>query len=148
MELRIRETGQIMFESEFRSHLQATGGPSYETLTAEIAELLGVDILLEGPTPTVGRYEFAYRDGAEKIGDKWFTKYSVGQLDDESKAVKDAETANSIRIERNSKLAECDWTQLADAPIDDLEWAKYRQALRDIPSQAGFPYEVEWPKKP
>ena len=28
------------------------------------------------------------------------------------------------------------------------DWAKYRQALRDIPNQPGFPFEIEWPKKP
>lgn len=148
MELRIKETGQTMLEGEFRAHLKANGGPTYDTLTAEVAELLGVDVLLEGPTPTAGIYEYVYRDGAEEIGGEWFTKYSVGQLDEEGIAAKDAEQAKAVRTDRNTRLSGCDWTQLADAKVDSLEWANYRQALRDVPTQTGFPHEVEWPTSP
>lgn len=56
--------------------------------------------------------------------------------------------AAKIRTERDIKLTESDWTQVADAPVDKAAWATYRQALRDIPSQAGFPNEVVWPVEP
>lgn len=56
--------------------------------------------------------------------------------------------AAEIRTERDIKLTESDWTQVADAPVDKAAWATYRQALRDIPSQAGFPNEVVWPVEP
>lgn len=56
--------------------------------------------------------------------------------------------AAEIRKERDAKLTESDWTQVADAPVDKTTWATYRQALRDIPSQAGFPNEVTWPTEP
>ena len=56
--------------------------------------------------------------------------------------------AAEIRTERDAKLTESDWTQVADAPVDKAAWATYRQALRDIPSQAGFPNEVVWPVEP
>lgn len=49
---------------------------------------------------------------------------------------------------RDDLLADCDWTQVADAPVDQSAWATYRQALRDIPQQAGFPQNVTWPVKP
>jgi hypothetical protein len=45
-------------------------------------------------------------------------------------------------------LAESDWTQLPDAPVDKEAWATYRQALRDITKQDGFPEDVEWPTRP
>jgi hypothetical protein len=54
----------------------------------------------------------------------------------------------SVRTERNAKLAETDWTQLADSSADKVAWATYRQALRDIPDQADFPITVTWPDKP
>lgn len=57
-------------------------------------------------------------------------------------------SADEIRAQRNALLAACDWTQLADAPADGLAWATYRQALRDIPEQAGFPANVVWPVAP
>ena len=56
--------------------------------------------------------------------------------------------AADIRTERDIKLTQSDWTQVADAPVDKAAWATYRQALRDIPSQAGFPNEVVWPVEP
>ena len=59
-----------------------------------------------------------------------------------------APTAGDIRAQRNRLLSACDWTQLADAPVDDLAWAVYRQALRDIPDQPGFPANVVWPVAP
>ena len=49
-----------------------------------------------------------------------------------------------IRAERNAKLADCDWTQLPDAPVDAAIWATYRQELRDITTQAD-PFNITWP---
>jgi hypothetical protein len=56
--------------------------------------------------------------------------------------------AEEVRIERNQKLTESDWTQLADAPVDKTAWATYRQGLRNIPNQSGFPFNVVWDDKP
>lgn len=59
--------------------------------------------------------------------------------------------AASIRAERNMLLTQCDWTQLDDTPLSNTakaSWAAYRQALRDISSQSGFPWNVQWPSKP
>ena len=53
-----------------------------------------------------------------------------------------------IRIERDRLLAETDWTQVPDAPVDAQAWADYRQALRDVPQQSGFPGDIDWPAKP
>lgn len=53
--------------------------------------------------------------------------------------------AESVRAERNCRLAETDYTCLADRQPNDAMIA-YRQALRDITKQTGFPYEVRWPE--
>ena len=52
------------------------------------------------------------------------------------------------RKKRNRLLKESDWTQLADTTVDKTAWANYRQQLRDLPSQSGFPYTINWPTKP
>lgn len=54
-----------------------------------------------------------------------------------------------IRDQRDTLLASTDWTQLPDVPqaIKD-KYAPYRQALRDVPQQAGFPDNIQWPVKP
>jgi len=55
----------------------------------------------------------------------------------------------SARFERNRLLSVCDWTQAADVPQATKDkWAPYRQALRDIPQQPGFPDNIQWPTKP
>jgi hypothetical protein len=59
-----------------------------------------------------------------------------------------APTEDQVRAQRDTLLVESDWTQLKDAPVDQVAWAAYRQALRDIPSQKGFPASVVWPDKP
>ena len=56
--------------------------------------------------------------------------------------------AEQMRKERNKLLSDSDWTQVSDAPVDHQAWADYRQALRDVPQQDGFPSEVEWPTPP
>lgn len=55
--------------------------------------------------------------------------------------------ASAIREERNRLLTESDWRALTDQTLTD-EWRDYRQALRDISSQEGFPESVAWPQKP
>lgn len=57
--------------------------------------------------------------------------------------------ADDIRSQRNTLLSESDWTQAKDIPDSiSTPWATYRQALRDIPQQAGFPETAVWPVKP
>ena len=56
--------------------------------------------------------------------------------------------ASEVRAQRDALLAETDWTQVSDAPVNAQAWADYRQALRDVPEQPGFPGDIEWPAKP
>jgi hypothetical protein len=56
--------------------------------------------------------------------------------------------AEEVRTQRDALLSQSDWTQVPDAPVDQAAWAEYRQALRDLPQQAGFPQEVVWPNPP
>jgi hypothetical protein len=63
-------------------------------------------------------------------------------------AIPDDEIAGQVRAERNTKLTASDWTQVADAPVDKAAWATYRQALRDVTEQSGFPWTITWPTQP
>ena len=56
--------------------------------------------------------------------------------------------AAEVRAERNTMLSNSDWTQITDATADKAAWAIYSQALRDITSQSGFPFDTVWPNKP
>ena len=148
MEIRIRDSGQVMYEGEFRAYQKSIGGPTWDQTTTEVLEALGADVVFEGPQASPTRYQTAFRDGVVEMDGKWYTKYSVADMDDEAKVSADVQQAKSVREDRNRRLSETDWTQLDDAPVDKTAWATYRQALRDIPAQSGFPWEVTWPAKP
>jgi hypothetical protein len=161
-EYRIRETGQVMLENELRQWARALNGTTWVQTTEEILESLGVDPVFEGPqATTIPPYQYSMRQGIEQIEGKWYTKYVAGPIfsDDPDgmtaaeqeavyKARMDEEQSVRVRAERNARLAACDWTQLADAPVDSLVWANYRQTLRDVPSLDGFPWTFQWPEKP
>lgn len=72
---------------------------------------------------------------------EWVTTWVITQIPDSEEAVK-------VRQQRDEKLTRSDWTQLADTSVNKSAWAAYRQQLRDIPSQSGFPWEVQWPIQP
>ena len=158
MQIRIRETGAVMYESEFRASHPNMSMP--QQLSEELLSSLGADVVFEGAQATGGTvYQYSQRQGVEQVNGKWYTKYVLGPIftDGETtaveqeaayKATKDAEQAKNVRASRATKLAECDWTQVADAPVDKAVWATYRQALRDITAQSGFPWTVTWPDAP
>jgi hypothetical protein len=164
MELRNRTTGAVITDSQFRSENPNTSFP--QVLTPEVIDDFGYDPVLEGPqATTVPPYQYSQRDGVAEVNGQWFTHYVAGPVfqdytDDEGVIHtaaeqyeaycfnKDAEQAKVVRDDRNKRLAECDWTQLPDAPVDATAWASYRQALRDITSQPGFPWDLQWPGQP
>ena len=159
MQIRIRETGAVVFENEFRAMHPNTSMP--QQLSESLINDFGGDVVFEGAQATGETvYQYSQRDGVEEIEGKWYTKYVLGPVftDNEDvtaaeqeaayKSMKDEEQAKAVRDQRNQKLAASDWTQVADAPVDQAAWAAYRQALRDISNQAGFPWNIEWPVQP
>lgn len=84
--------------------------------------------------------EITWTNGIKTIIEREQTQEEIQTQENTSK--------ESIRGQRNNLLSRSDWTQVADAPVDKAAWAVYRQELRDITAQAGFPTEVIWPTKP
>lgn len=80
-----------------------------------------------------------------------FTKYvegvRVNLTIEELEGVDDRCKAEQYRYVRDDLLAETDWWAVADRTMTDAE-ISYRQALRDIPAQEGFPTTITWPTKP
>jgi hypothetical protein len=76
-----------------------------------------------------------------QVNGKWQVHYTPEQLPYD-------QVADTIRAERDILLTQSDWTQVDDAPVNKLAWAQYRQSLRDIPQQDGFPFNVLFPQLP
>jgi len=164
MQIRTQD-GQVMYESEFRAYIKSNGGPTWDTTTTEVLEALGADVIFEGPQATGGTvYQYSVYGGIEQIDGKWYTKWNLGpsffdtedaegnvttaaQNEAAYKAAKDAEQAKSVRASRDAKLSETDWRFRSDMTPSQA-WKDYCQALRDVPSQAGFPWTIEWPVAP
>jgi len=163
MQIRLRTTGAVMYESEFRALHPNTSMP--QQLSEELINEFGGDVVLEGPQATGGTvYQYSVYGGVEQIDGKWYTKWNLGpsffQTEDADgnvttaaqneanyKAVKDAEQAKNIRQTRDAKLSETDWRFRSDMTPSQA-WKDYCQALRDIPSQSGFPWTITWPDAP
>jgi hypothetical protein len=167
MEIRNRSTGAVITDSQLRDDNPQTSFP--KQITTEILDSYGYDAVLNGAAASVtGPYETSVRDGVEEIDGQWFTKFVVGPVftdttDEDGNVTTaadneaayrtriDNEAAARVRVERDAKLAACDWTVLTDSPLTTAkktEWKTYRTALRDIPSDSGFPHSVTWPTEP
>jgi len=162
------QSGQVMYEAEFRAYQKANGGPSWEITTTEVLEALGANVVFEGPQATGGTvYQYSQASGVEQIDGKWYTKYILGPvftdttvdgvtttaLEHETayRATKDAEQAKSVRQSRDDKLKETDWIVIKNLELNANipgVWEVYRQALRDVPNQSGFPWTITWPVEP
>ena len=144
MQIRIQSTGEVVSEQGFRAMHPNTSMP--QQITEATINELGGDVVFEGPQAQPTRYQVAFSDGVEQISGKWYTKYSVSNMDVDAIATKDAEQAKSVRATRDAKLAALDWTQGKDIPSSiSSPAALVRQGLRDVPSQTGFPWEITWP---
>lgn len=164
MQIRIRSTGQVLLQHEWEKWVATTYGKSISGLTAEIFNTFDSDAVFEGPQATGGTvYQYSQQDGVEQIDGKWYTKYILGPVFTDSeegtaveqetayKAGKDAEQAKSVRQTRDEKLKETDWMVIKSVETQSVfspEWATYRQALRDVTAQAGFPWTITWPDAP
>ena len=106
----------------------------------EVLAHYGVYTVKESPKPAYdSRVHYLRQSEFYQVGDEWRVHWTPERLPNAGK---------NVREERDRLLSQSDWTQLADAQVDKSAWAAYRQALRDIPAQPGFPFEVVWPVKP
>jgi hypothetical protein len=82
------------------------------------------------------------------INEVWTQNWVVTTLTSDQQATLTTNEVVKIRQQRNAKLTACDWTQIADAPVDKTAWSTYRQALRDLTKESGFPWTITWPTEP
>ena len=166
MEIRNRSTGEVTTVAEFKATKPNTSFP--KQMSENCLNDYGYDVVLNGPAATItAPYGVNTRSGVEEKDGKWYSKFVAGPIftdskDDSGNVTKtaaqneadykarvDASAAAMVRNDRDGRLTECDWTQADDSPLKAASaWPTYRQALRDVPTQSGFPHTVTWPTKP
>tara|TARA_R110002072_G_scaffold263259_1_gene422094 strand:- start:3548 stop:4048 length:501 start_codon:yes stop_codon:yes gene_type:complete len=166
MEYRIQSTGEVKTQGEVRRMHSNTSLP--KVWDANVCTALGIDPVLAAPKPDTTGYAQAVRDGAtQDAKGNWVQAWSVVDMFADTtedgvtttkaeheaayQANLDAKAAESVRTQRDAELAKSDWMVIRSAETGvalPTEWATYRQALRDITGQTGFPNEINWPVEP
>ena len=114
-----------------------------EALLAEF----GMFPVTQTDQPVVDYKQIVKEENPEQIDGKWTQKWStIYRTAEEIASIKDSQWTE-VRADRNRRLADCDWTQIPDAPVDGAPWMLYRQALRDITTQSN-PFNIQWPIAP
>jgi nicotinamidase-related amidase len=162
-EYRHKATGEVKTQGEWRSANPNISMP--RTWNQNVLDALNIEAVFEAPKPDVGPYQSAARNGVtQDANGNWVQAWSVVDMfsdytDEDGvlhtkaeqeaayQANLDAEAAKAVRSQRDSLLAATDWRALSDVTMS-AEMATYRQALRDITAQEGFPHSVNWPAKP
>ena len=163
MEFRVRSSGELKTQGEIRKLNPNVSLP--KVWNSNVYETLGIDPVLETPKPdTTGDYKIVVRDGAEQDANsnwvqKWIERDMFSDTTEDGvtttkaeheaayQARLDTEAAERVRSERDQKLKDTDWMGMSDVTMS-ADWATYRQALRDVPTQEGFPHTVTWPEEP
>lgn len=111
---------------------------------------MGIYPLDEEPLPEYDtlRQDVVQVDPVEDSEGQWKILWSIVDLSEEKISSNVQIFEHSMRDNRNSRLAVCDWTQLTDAPVDKAAWASYRQELRDITTEEAWPENITWPTQP
>lgn len=117
-----------------------------KVISDEVAASFNVYRVTPTPQPA-SDYSVNLERTAVKVNGTWVEQWIETPATPEEIAERTAAKASEVRADRNQRLADCDWTQLPDAPGDKVAWATYRQELRDVPSQANL-FEITWPIAP
>ena len=159
MEFRVRSSGELKNQGEIRKLNPNVSLP--KVWNENVYEALGIDPVLAIPQPTPSAaYKKVVRDGAEQDSkgnwvQKWVEQDMFADTEETTKSEQetayqaelDAAAATTARKTRDTKIAESDWMALLDVTMSN-DWKTYRQALRDVPSQDGFPNDITWPTEP
>lgn len=111
----------------------------------------GYVLVLDTPRPEVDYTKNVNLGTPQDIEGQWQSVWIITDATPDQIAFRTEQKALTVRGERNYRLAACDWTQLNDSPLDShakLLWAEYREELRAVPQQSGFPWNVTWPVAP
>ena len=119
-----------------------TSGMNHDDLKATLRHLQGDKTYTCTTNKETGTQTWEWDDGSPPP--------TVTELTTAKSAAIAVREWKEVRRKRDQELRLCDWTQAADSPLTDAqktEWATYRQALRDIGSQAD-PLNITWPTEP
>lgn len=154
--INVDQNGDLTDDRAIRTleNIALSRGVSPSEFNADTYELPeGYDpIIVNEPPENLTKYQVVEATPiAKNANGEWVLDFIIGEADDERKLYIDGYLTNEARRFRNVLLANSDWSQLPDAPLSTEKkalWTAYRQELRDITSNPGFPVYHKFPITP
>ena len=119
--------------------------------TAQLLESYDVFQVVSTPAPQVPYTQAVREIDPVKIDNTWVQQWQVYDLSQEQIDANTDQQAQNVRSQRDSLLSSTDWRVIRAIETqteESQDWVQYREDLRNIPQQEGFPWNVVWPIKP
>lgn len=139
MLVRVRDTGEVMYLPQWEQTFQETSFPN--PIPTETINEFGADVVLDGPYPTAGTYQYVISGPVVEIDGQWYTSFEVIDMDAEQIKAKNAELAASNKTKATTLLQQTDWTAIPDVAdpeksnpylVNQAEFVAYRSTIRGI----------------
>lgn len=153
MLVRVRDTGAVMYLNEWEALYPDTSFPN--PIPVETLNAFGADVVLDGPYPSCGTYQYVISGPVVEVDGQWYTSFEVIDMDAEQIAAKNAELAAQNKTQAEQILQKTDWTAIssvADPAESDpylmnrQEFLVYRSAVRKIAVNPTF--DAVFPEAP
>jgi hypothetical protein len=145
MLVRVRDTGAVMYLPQWEQTFPDTSFPN--PIPVETLNEFGADVVLDGPYPTCGTYQYVISGPVIEQDGAWYTSFIVEDMDAEQIAAKNAELAANNKAKGKQILSDTDWTAIASVadPAESnpyltnrAEFLSYRSTVRAIVLNPAF----------
>ena len=139
MLVRVRDTGEVMYLPQWEQTFPDTSFPN--PIPIETLNEFGADVVLDGPYPTCGTYQYVISGPVILQDGVWYTSFIVEDMDAEQIAAKNEELAQANKTQATTLLSQTDWTAIPDVAdplksnpylVNQAEFVAYRSTIRGI----------------
>ena len=153
MLVRVRDTGAVMYLPQWEQTFPETSFPN--PIPVETLNEFGADVVLDGPYPTCGTYQYVISGPVIEQDGAWYTSFIVVDMDAEQIAAKNAELAANNKTQATTILDDTDWTAIPDVAdplksnpylMNQADFVSYRSTVRAIAVNPTF--DAVFPEMP
>jgi len=153
MLVRVRDTGAVMYPPQWEQTFPETSFPN--PIPVETLNEFGADVVLDGPYPTCGTYQYVISGPVIEQDGAWYTSFIVVDMDAEQIAAKNAELAANNKTQATTILDDTDWTAIPDVAdplksnpylMNQADFVSYRSTVRAIAVNPTF--DAVFPEMP
>lgn len=153
MLVRVRDTGAVMYLPQWEQMFPETSFPN--PIPVETLNEFGADVVLDGPYPSCGTYQYVISGPVVEVDGQWFTSFEVVDMDAEQIAAKNAELAANNKTKATTLLQQTDWTAIPDVAdplksnpylMNQADFVAYRSTIRGIAVNPTF--DAVFPEMP